>query len=346
MKPELSWDCGTAYDLFISLHVLHHPTKYELRGAWAAGVRSRLTAVGREALETATTFMIAPLTWIYQLPAPKNSQTVLAALAALAPVERLAVLTFHASFPAHGRELLQRVATDGRWQDDDLQALKAIYGGKLVAPKDLSVLLAAWANAAEFGEHFLQALALYVDVFFGEEENRIAPMLAEALSEAQVLAQQLDLTALLEELSQGVRYSETPPVSSLVLVPSFWATPLIVRGKVAEDQELMVFGARPPTASLVPGEVVPDALFRALKALADPTRLRILRYLTAEPLTPSELAQRLRLRPPTVTHHLHTLRLAGLVYLSFEAGDRRYAARSQAVRNSFTALATFLQEVS
>jgi DNA-binding transcriptional ArsR family regulator len=94
----------------------------------------------------------------------------------------------------------------------------------------------------------------------------------------------------------------------------------------------------------VPCEVVPDALFRALKALADPTRLRILRYLAAEPLSPAQLSRRLRLRAPTVIHHLHTLRLAGLVYLSFEAGDRRYAARIQAVATTFDALHRFLQE--
>jgi DNA-binding transcriptional ArsR family regulator len=345
-QPELTWDCGTAYDLFISLHVLHHPTEYELRGSWAAGVRSRLATAERETLEAATAFIVAPLNWIYQLPAPKNSEAVLTALAALPPAERLATVTIHPATPDQVRDLLQRVATDGRWHDSDLQTLKAIAAGKPHVPKDLSVMLTAWARAAQFGEELLQALTVYVDVFFGEEENRIAPMLAEALSEAQALAQQLELPALLEELSQGLRYTGEPDVSTLVLGPSFWATPLVVRGKVSDECELMLFGARPSTASLVPGEVVPDALFRALKAMADPTRLRILRYLTAEPLTPSELAQRLRLRPPTVVHHLHTLRLAGLVYLSFEGGDRRYAARSHAVNNCFTTLTTFLHENS
>jgi hypothetical protein len=35
---------------------------------------------------------------------------------------------------------------------------------------------------------------------------------------------------------------------------------------------LLLFGGRPAETGLVPGELVPDAMLRALKALADPTR--------------------------------------------------------------------------
>lgn len=30
--PRITWDLGTAYDLFISLHVLHEPVDFGLRG--------------------------------------------------------------------------------------------------------------------------------------------------------------------------------------------------------------------------------------------------------------------------------------------------------------------------
>jgi len=97
----------------------------------------------------------------------------------------------------------------------------------------------------------------------------------------------------------------------------------------------LTFGARPADASLIPGEVVPDRLLQALKALADPTRLRILRYLAQEPLTQAELARRLRLRPPTVTHHLHALRVAGLVHIMLQKvkdDNNRYMARQEAIQ--------------
>jgi DNA-binding transcriptional ArsR family regulator len=95
----------------------------------------------------------------------------------------------------------------------------------------------------------------------------------------------------------------------------------------------------------VPGEEVPDTLLQALKALADPTRLRIMRYLSAQPMTPADLSRRLRLRAPTVIHHLHALRVAGLLNLTLEtSGEKRYAARKEAVGEIFKHISDFLEE--
>jgi DNA-binding transcriptional ArsR family regulator len=105
----------------------------------------------------------------------------------------------------------------------------------------------------------------------------------------------------------------------------------------------LAFGTRPADMSVIPGEIVPDALVRSLKALADPTRLKIMRYLTHENLTPSEIARKLQLRPPTVTHHLKELRLAGLVELSLMHEENRYTARKQALEAVYENLNAFLQ---
>jgi DNA-binding transcriptional ArsR family regulator len=84
-------------------------------------------------------------------------------------------------------------------------------------------------------------------------------------------------------------------------------------------------------------------LVETLKALADPTRLRILRYLASQPMTPSQLARRLRLRAPTVVHHLKELRLAGLVQVTFQAeGEKHYALRHNAVNEMQPILEDFL----
>jgi DNA-binding transcriptional ArsR family regulator len=110
---------------------------------------------------------------------------------------------------------------------------------------------------------------------------------------------------------------------------------------------IMTYGARPATVSLVPGEEVPDGLLRALKAMADPTRLRIMQYLADEPLTPTQLARKLRLRAPTVIHHLRTLRMAGLVQLTLEeGGEKRYGIRREIPGATFASLDNFLSERS
>ena len=156
----------------------------------------------------------------------------------------------------------------------------------------------------------------------------------------------MPLLDLLEELSQGLRFDERSTAPELVLAPTFWSTPLMFFGMVSPEREMLLFGARPPEDSLVPGELVPDALLRALKALSDPTRLRILHYLTLEPCTPAQLARQLRLRAPTVIHHLKTLRLAGLVQLRLgeDKQDRGYAARPEMVKAACESLRDFLGE--
>ena len=165
------------------------------------------------------------------------------------------------------------------------------------------------------------------------------------MDRAQSLAKNLELPDLVEELSQRLRFEELPSTEEIVLVPSYWVTPLMCFGSTGSDRWIWLFGARPANESLVPDEVVPDTMLRALKALSDPTRLRILHYLSKESLSPAELTRRLRLRPPTVTHHLQALRLAGLVQVTLGISGKEkksFATRTEAVKATCSALETFL----
>jgi DNA-binding transcriptional ArsR family regulator len=116
---------------------------------------------------------------------------------------------------------------------------------------------------------------------------------------------------------------------------------------LTETKIIVLFGARPGTMSIIPGEVVPDGLLRGMKAMADPTRLRILRYLAQEPQTASELSKVLRLRPPTVTHHLTQLRLAGMVQVHLDPdGERKYSARYEGFEDTQDLLNRFVRGVN
>lgn len=345
--PVVLWDNGSAYDLFISLHVLHAPERWEVRGSWAAGVRSRLAAEQRDFLQSIAGFLWAPLTWLYSLPAPKDSLTMLSALQQMPAPTRLATLSaFSAEAAAcEIEDILNDIAERGNWTPGDLEILRRLTNTvKHPNAHWPEAAVAWWARRDEFGERLLPALQSYYDVFFAEEEQRIQPALQAALARAQNLAPRLALPALLEELSQGVSYTAFPGVTEVVLAPSFWATPLIVYGDLTLQRHMILFGARPADMSLVPGDPVPETLYRQLKALADPTRLRILRYLSAEPHTPAELARKLRLRPPTVTHHLHLLRLAQLVRLTFsqDAPNPSYTTRPEALQAISQHLGAFL----
>ena len=351
--PEVEWDLGTAYDLFMSLVVLHKPAEFGVRGAWAAGVRARLSAEDREILEKSHLLWGVPFHWLHTLPEPKDAETALWVLGQVPASERVRLLATSPGLYPDTMRLQEAVVARRAWSESDLVALRTAYqdfhkhGESKKAPSDekLAQTLDLWAGAEEFGEQYLDALRNYQEVFFAEEERRIHPALQAALERGQELAQRLPLLDLLEELTQGVRLDTPPEGDKLTLVPSFWSTPLVLMGMLSQSHLVWLFGARPADASLVPGELVPETLLRTLKALSDPTRLRILRDLCQESLTPAQIARRLRLRAPTVTHHLKILRLAGLVQMTLvdEKQPRSYAARQEAVSVACDSLKSFLR---
>jgi DNA-binding transcriptional ArsR family regulator len=67
---------------------------------------------------------------------------------------------------------------------------------------------------------------------------------------------------------------------------------------------------------------LPDAL-SLLKTLADPSRLRMVSWLAEREYAAGELAERLGLSEPTVSHHVARLHAAGLVQLRM-AGTQRF----------------------
>lgn len=73
------------------------------------------------------------------------------------------------------------------------------------------------------------------------------------------------------------------------------------------------------------------------KALADPTRHRILREIrTAGEMTCSEVCERFRLAQPTISHHIKTLAKAGVVMVRTE-GQFHVLSVNEKVMRSFAA---------
>jgi len=347
-QPRISWDIGTAYDFFISLEVILNPEHYGLRASWAAGVRSRLLPEERKFLDELHNNLQLPLHWVHSLPSPKDADTALWALRRIPAAERSLVLFNECEACGNTADIVKKIVEQRSWDVADLEDIRVCYaehGKKSLSAKELTGFLNWMARPDEYGEIYLSLMQTYYQAFFAEEEKRIAPIVRDGLAHAQDLSLQMPLHELLVELTQGIHFEEPFDVSELVLVPGYWNTPYVIFPKIGPGTLLMVYGVRPANLSLVPGEQVPDALLLALKAIADPTRLKILRYLSRESLTPAQIARRLRLRAPTVTHHLTALRLAGLVYLSLDVGEERhYTARMEAIYATYSNLVDFLTE--
>jgi len=348
-KTTITFEIGTAFELFISLIVLHEPDKYGLRASWAAGIRSRIPAPERKFLEEFVPFLDLPFSWVESLPEPRDAIAVLWALRQVPPADRMITLAGITDCEKPLCQLTRRVTANRAWTPEDLDLLMAEFGknGLSAPPYDrdsLTTYLNWLARPAELGEMLLSSLQAYHQAFFEEEEKRLAPVLQAGLERARELARTHGPVELLTELSQGIHDEDIIKHPELIFVPAFWTTPLMVFVPLSDQRLLLCFGARPDDMPAIPGEAVPDGLVRTLKALADPTRLKILHYLSAEELSPSELARRLRLRAPTVTHHLNELRLAGLVNLIIKGSDRLYSARREALPGTFVTLSGFLDQ--
>ena len=77
------------------------------------------------------------------------------------------------------------------------------------------------------------------------------------------------------------------------------------------------------------------------KALADPTRRRILELLRSADLTAGELADHFDMTKPSISHHLNTLKAAGLVDAEREGQSIVYSLNTSVLQNLMSWFYTF-----
>lgn len=78
----------------------------------------------------------------------------------------------------------------------------------------------------------------------------------------------------------------------------------------------------------------PDADPRVMRALADPTRQRILRVIGAGEVRASDVAAQFDSARPTISRHLRVLREAGLVRVRAVGRERYYAIEPRPLREA------------
>ena len=334
---------GTAYDLFASLFVIHNASSTGLRRAWAAGVRNRLSVQHREFLQLIVPIVAVPVEWIGTLGDRPDAGAALGALRALPDGNVLALLGDREFIES---PVVSRVMSEQEFSPGDVDELlgdDCSCALNLSDPDEAKALLRLLSDPAESGALLKGALSEYHKQFFEEEERRVAGYLVQALESARGTAEARDPIELIEELSGGLRLENVADATGLLLIPSFWAGPLVLIEMLPDGTWGILFSARPRDVSLIPGDPVPDSLTRSLQAVSDQTRLRILKLLSQSPRTQIEIARELRLRPPTITHHLNILRLANLVRLTESAeGEKRYDVRASRLREIADDLVAFV----
>lgn len=79
----------------------------------------------------------------------------------------------------------------------------------------------------------------------------------------------------------------------------------------------------------------------AFRALADPTRRRILELLRSADLTAGELADHFDMTKPSISHHLNTLKAAGLVDAEREGQSIVYSLNTSVSQDLMSWFYTF-----
>jgi DNA-binding transcriptional ArsR family regulator len=147
---------------------------------------------------------------------------------------------------------------------------------------------------------------------------------------------------LIERTTGGIRWLSEPGIRRVILAPSYFARPY---NYVLGGEDWRLFGYPIADAALDAGDPLapPPSFLRLHRALADETRLRILRILRDRDYYLTEIAQILELSKPTVKHHLAQLRSAGLVTVIEEGGLTFYQLRRERLDAAADELRNFLR---
>jgi DNA-binding transcriptional ArsR family regulator len=258
---------------------------------------------------------------VWKTPRPRTLAAFVDHLSATDPLEvQLHLLGYYTGGGEHG---------------PSRESLKAAAGGDPGAIAEVVDALAEWPEACRTANHLLELGA-------GEVKERLLWILPRWYDEVYVpnsaearralqrdaetkgeLARTRSAEQLVELATNGVQYSPGPGISRIVLVPGYWQRPWVLMN---EYKHVKIFcyplapdhGAEGPT---------PAELARLYKALADEGRLRLLKRVSAGPMTLTEAAQELGVAKSTAHHHLALLRAAGLVVTREVGDDKVYNLR-------------------
>jgi DNA-binding transcriptional ArsR family regulator len=307
----------------LSLHVLTEPKHHALQHEWVRAMRKLPVPIRRE---------VAALSFLYRwtlpncvLPSPTGGdddfEAELERLRGLRPeavaYELLRPLYDHGG-SRRGRTKLLR---DGEVRATALRRAARLGAG---ARKAATLL---FDDPAALLERFASLLEAYWEEAFAAEWVRIEPKLAEGIAAAGTTIARDGVYSFLLQLAPVLRVDpggqtfgiDVPhdhrvglgPENPVILVPSVYVWPHIRVNCDGPWPLAVVYRAPYLVDSLRPAST--PEVERSLKALAAPTRLRILKLIGQRPRSTQEIASLAALSEAAASKHLRLLASAGLV---------------------------------
>lgn len=179
-------------------------------------------------------------------------------------------------------------------------------------------------ECARIRDRYLPLLRMWYEQYFRHVEPSILPLMIEDASEKKMLESKMDMVPLIEYASGGIVIEDIPDLQTIVLLPTVHNRPI---NTYCFYTTLMLV-QYPVDVPLDNDDEPPTILLRLTKALSDPTRLRLLRFVAHEPKTIWEMQSDLNQSREMIMHHLLILRVAGLLRVHLRGeGTERYSIR-------------------
>jgi DNA-binding transcriptional ArsR family regulator len=164
-------------------------------------------------------------------------------------------------------------------------------------------------------------------VVFAADEARLTAVLARDMAAKERVRASEGIDGLLRAIGGTLQLVFGPGARRIVLAPAVDGRPVIfLLERPSHGLHLVIYPVADDSLEAPEPLAPPRALLRLHKALADETRLKMLRLVAQDELYATEIAERLGLAKATVSHHLVLLRAAGLVSVTGERKAERYIA--------------------
>jgi DNA-binding transcriptional ArsR family regulator len=323
-EEALAFATSPLFEAMLSLHVLSEPRHHALQHGWVRAARLFNPVLRRE---------IAALSFLYRwtlpnciLPAPDAGDETFADEVARLRRLRSDVAAFELLRPLYDHGGAARPARRRVLADPAVQATAKRRAGALGRPSRAAAEL-LFDDPAALRDRLAALLEAYWEEAFAAEWARIEPPLADAIVSAgrQIavdgvyrfllgLAPQLRVEPAEERFGLDVPHDHTVRLGRqrpLLLVPSVYVWPH-VRVNCDAPWPLVLAYRAPHLVESMHG-TTPEEFVRALKAVAAPSRLRILELLAVRPRSTQELAPLVALTEAGTSRHLRALAATGLL---------------------------------
>jgi DNA-binding transcriptional ArsR family regulator len=173
------------------------------------------------------------------------------------------------------------------------------------------------------------------------EAEALGPIERDVTHRRAQLADGASASQVVLDATNGYELTDDTTVERVVLLPSYWFRPWLVVGRLGTSTEVISTVVADEFLAL-PSEAPPPALLKLFKALSDEGRLKLLRRMSAGPISLTDASDELEVAKATAHHHLSILRQAGLVSMRGEGRSTRYALRDDPPTAARDALAAYV----